>query len=291
MATVTTGATRTGSSSWTSARRRTGIGRTVLLTVLLVFALAPFLWMFITAIKPSNEAYTTPIMWWPSQPTTENFVAVLTKTDFPRVIANTFIVAISTALIGTTIATLAAYGLSRLASKRGQTLMVALLFAQMIPTILLVIPYFMLMRPLGLIDTLAALVITNVSFTAPIATWLLRRFIGKVPQELDQAAMIDGCTRFGALVRIVLPAARSGVAAVLFYTFLVAWHEYLFALSLTQSPQNQVATVSIASLVGQYSVSWGQLMALGLLVALPLVVLFLIVEKSLVEGLAGGVKG
>lgn len=273
------------------ARRRAGALRTVLLVVTLVFALAPFVWMFITAIKPSNEAYTNPIMWWPSRPSAENFVAVMTKTDFPRVMLNTFIVAVSTAIISTTVATLAAYGLSRLATRRTQILMVALLFAQMIPTVLLVIPYFLLMRPLGLIDTLAALVVTNVSFTAPIATWLLRRFIGKVPKELDQAAMIDGCTRFGALVRVVVPAARSGVAAVLFYTFLVAWHEYLFALSLTSSPENLVATVSIASLVGQYSVSWGQLMALGLLVALPLVVLFLVVEKSLVEGLAGGVKG
>ncbi len=273
------------------ARTRAGIGRTLLLVLMLVFALAPFAWMTITAIKPSNEVYTTPITWWPSRPTLQSFVTVLTKTDFPRVIANTAFVSVTTALISTTIATLAAYGLSRLASRRTQSLMVALLFAQMIPTVLLVIPYFLIMRPLGLIDSLWALVITNVSFTAPIATWLLRRFIGKVPRELDQAAMIDGCSRVGALLRIVLPAARSGVAAVLFYTFLVAWHEYLFALSLTSSPENEVATVSIASLVGQYSVDWGQMMALGLLVAVPLVVFFLVVEKSLVEGLAGGVKG
>lgn len=277
--------------SQSQARTRAGIGRAALLLLMLVFALAPFVWMAITAIKPPNEVYTTPITWWPSRPTMRNFVTVLTMTDFPRTIANTFVVAVSAAVVSTTIATLAAYGLSRLATKRGQSLMVALLFAQMIPTVLLVIPYFLLMRPLGLIDTLAALIITNISFTAPIATWLLRRFIGKVPKELDQAAMIDGCSRVGALVRVVLPAARSGVAAVLFYTFLVAWHEYLFALSLTSSPQNQVATVSIASLVGQYSVDWGQMMALGLLVALPLVVFFLVVEKSLVEGLAGGVKG
>lgn len=265
--------------------------RYALLAVMLLFALLPFVWMLITAIKPAAEAYTTPIIWWPSTPTMENFVAVLTKTDFPRVILNTVIVAVSAALVSTTVAVLAAYGLSRLAGKRAQLLMISLLFAQMIPTVLLVIPYFLIFRNLGLIDTLLALVITNVSFTAPIATWLLLRFIGKVPKELDAAAMIDGCTRLGALRRVVLPAARSGVAAVFFYTFLVAWHEYLFALSLTSSPQNQVATLSIASLVGQYSVSWGQLMALGILVALPLIVLFLLVERSLIEGLAGGVKG
>lgn len=277
------------------AGQRTNLGaapaRYALIAVMMLFALLPFVWMLITAIKPAAQAYTTPIIWWPSNPTLENFVAVLTKTDFPRVMLNTVIVAATAALISTTVAVLAAYGLSRLAGRRTQMLMIALLFAQMIPTVLLVIPYFLIFRQLELVDTLAALVITNVSFTAPIATWLLRRFIGKVPHELDAAAMIDGCSRLGALRRVVLPAVRSGVAAVFFYTFLVAWHEYLFALSLTSSPENQVATVSIASLVGQYSVSWGQLMALGLLVALPLVVLFLLVEKSLIEGLAGGVKG
>ena len=265
--------------------------RYTLVVLMLLFALLPFVWMFITAIKPASETYTFPIIWWPSQPTLDNFVAVLTKTDFAVVMFNTVVVAGTTGLISTSIALFAAYGLSRLASRRTEALLVGLLFAQMIPTVLLVIPYFLIFRTLGLIDTLAALIITNVSFTAPIATWLLRRFIGRVPMELDQAAMIDGCTRLGALWRVILPAARSGVAAVFFYTFLVAWHEYLFALSLTSSPSKQVATLSIASLVGQYSVSWGQLMALGLFVALPLIVLFLLVEKSLIEGLAGGVKG
>lgn len=279
------------SMSGTTSRAITSVVRAVLLTLMTVVALAPFIWMVITAIKPSNEIYTKPITWLPSRPTLDNFVTVLTKTDFPRVFGNTFVVAVSAALVSTAIATFAAYGLSRLASRRTQLLMMALLFAQMIPTVLLVIPYFMIMRTMGLIDTLTALIVINISSTTPIGTWLLRRFIAKVPVEFDEAAMIDGCSRVGALVRVVLPAARSGVAAVLFYTFLIAWHEYLFALSLTSSDQNKVATLSIASLVGQYAVDWGQLMALGILVAVPLVVFFLIVEKSLVEGLAGGVKG
>jgi ABC-type glycerol-3-phosphate transport system permease component len=274
--------------------RRGRLGQAIrygLIAVLLLFALLPFAWMVITAIKPMAEAYTTPIRWWPSVPTLDNFVAVLTKTDFPRNLLNTVIVAGVTAVISTSIAVFAAYGLSRLGTRRTQNLVLVLLFAQMIPTVLLVLPYFIIFRTLGLLDTLTALVVTNVSFTAPIATWILRRFIAKVPRELDDAAMIDGCSRLGALLRVVVPAARAGIAAVFFYTFLVAWHEYLFALSLTSSPQNRVATLAIASLVGEYSVSWGQLMSLGIVVAAPLLVLFLMVEKSLIEGLAGGVKG
>lgn len=279
-------------SNDTAKRRNLGrLGRYALLLPFLLFALLPFVWMVITSIKPSSEVYTTPIVWWPDAPTLENYITVLTRTDFPRVISNTLFVSGTAAVISTSIAVLASYGISRMASRNTERLLFILLFAQMIPTVLLVIPYFMLFRTMNLIDTLAVLVITNVSFTAPIATWLLRRFMDRVPLELDQSAMIDGCSRLGALMRVVLPAARAGVAAVFFYTFLVAWHEYLFALSLTQSGENQVATVSIASLVGQYSVDWGQLMALGVLITLPLIVLFLFVEKSLVEGLAGGVKG
>ena len=265
--------------------------RWVLILALLLFALLPFVWMFITSIKPEAEAYTTPITWWPTRPTVENYLIVMGKADFLRVLANTLIVAGSAALISTTIALMAAYGLSRLVGPRTQNLVVLLLFAQMIPTVLLVLPYFMIFRNLGLLNTLAALVITNVSFTAPIATWILRRFIAKVPRELDEAAMLDGCTRWGALWRVVVPAARSGIAAVFFYTFLVAWHEYLFALSLTSSPENRVSTLLIASLVGEYATSWGQLMALGFIFTLPLIILFLLVENSLIEGLAGGVKG
>jgi len=272
-------------------KTRSNVLRYILLVPFLVLASAPFAWMVITSLKPSTQVYTTPIRWLPDPPTLENYVTVLTRTDFPRVFTNTLFVAGTTALISTSIAILAAYGISRLASRHTERLLFVLLFAQMIPTVLLVVPYFMLFRTMNLIDTLWVLVITNVSFTAPIATWLLRRFMDKVPIELDQAAMIDGCSRIGALVRVILPAVRAGVGAVFFYTFLVAWHEYLFALSLTQSGKNQVATVSIASLVGQYSVDWGQLMALGVLITLPLVVLFIFVEKNLIEGLAGGVKG
>lgn len=276
---------------WLTRRLLVRVVQWVLVAILLLFALLPFVWMFITAIKPEAEAYTSPITWWPTTPTLDNFVIVLTKADFLQVLLNTVVVSGTAALISTTIALFAAYGLSRLAGRRAQNLVLFLLFAQMIPTILLVLPYFIIFRNLGLLDTLVALIITNVSFTAPIATWVLRRFIAKVPRELDDAAMLDGCNRFGALWRVVIPAARSGIAAVFFYTFLVAWHEYLFALSLTSSMDTRVSTLLIASLVGEYSTSWGQLMALGLVVCVPLILLFLLVEKSLIEGLAGGVKG
>ncbi|WP_214105825.1 carbohydrate ABC transporter permease [Acrocarpospora catenulata] len=266
-------------------------GRYALIVALLLFALLPFAWMLSTSLKPANEIYTTPVTWWPSAPTLDNFIAVVTRADFGVIMGNTLVVAGVSATVSTLVALFAAYGLSRLAGRRGETLVLVLLFAQMIPTILFVIPYFLIFRTLGLLDTLTALVVTNISLTVPIATWLLRRFIAKVPRALDEAALIDGCGRVGALLRVVAPAARAGVGAVFFYAFLVSWHEYLFALSLTSSPSNRVITLGITSLVGQYQVSWGELMALGLLAVVPLIVVFLLVERNLVEGLAGGVKG
>jgi ABC-type glycerol-3-phosphate transport system permease component len=266
-------------------------GRYVLAAMLLLFALLPFFWMLSTALKPPQDIYTTPVTWWPTQPTLDNLVAVVSRSDFATIMSNTIIVAGVSAAISTGVALFAAYGLSRMAGRRGEVIILLLLFAQMIPTILFVIPYFLMFRTIGLLDTLQALIITNVSLTMPIATWLLRRFIAKVPRDLDEAAMVDGCGRVGALLRVVMPSARAGIAAVLFYAFLVSWHEYLFALSLTSSPDKRVMTLGITALVGQYQVSWGELMAMGIIATVPLIAVFLVVERSLVEGLAGGVKG
>jgi len=272
--------------------RTTGsVARHALVICFLVLALLPFFWMVSTSLKPAGEIYATPVRWWPSAPTLDNFVAVVSRADFAVIMGNTVLVAGVSATVSTLVALLASYGLSRLAGRRGELLVIVLLFAQMIPTILFVIPYFFVFRTLGLLDTLAALIITNISLTMPIATWLLRRFIAKVPRELDEAALIDGCGPVGALLRVVAPAARAGIGAVFFYAFLASWHEYLFALSLTNSPSNRVVTLGITSLVGQYQVSWGELMALGILTIVPLIVVFLLVERNLVEGLAGGVKG
>lgn len=274
------------------ARRRLGaVARYVAVSVLTVVALFPFAWMVITALKPDDEIRTFPIVWWPRHPTFEHFATIFREHDLLTMLRNSLVVATTTAVISTVIALLAAYGLSRLLRGSATVVTLAILAAQMLPTVLLVVPYFIMLRSAKLLDTLVALVLTNVSFALPICTWLLRRFVQKVPVELDEAALVDGCSRLGALARIVTPAARSGIAAAFIYTFLVSWHEYLFALSLTSSRENRVITVGIASLIGQYGVSWGELMAMGIVAIVPLVVAFLLVEKHLVEGLAGGVKG
>lgn len=273
-------------------RRHTGAtARYVAISTLVVISLFPFAWMVLTALKPNSEVRAFPITWIPQNPTLENFITVFHNRDLGVLLTNSLIVATTTAIITTAISVLAAYGLSRLLSKTATWITLVILMAQMLPTVLLVVPYFMMLRAAGLLDTLIALIVTNVSFTLPICTWLLRRFVHKVPKELDEAAMVDGCSRFGALIRVIVPAARPGIAAAFIYTFLVSWHEYLFALSLTTSRDNRVITVGIASLIGQYGVSWGELMAMGIIAVIPLVVVFLIVEKHLVEGLAGGVKG
>jgi len=273
------------------ARTVGAIARYAAVLVFVLVALFPFAWMVLTALKPASEVRAFPIGWLPENPTLDNFVTVFESRDLGVLLTNSLMVATATALITTSISVLAAYGLSRLLRAAATPITLAILMAQMLPTVLLVVPYFIMLRTAGLLDTLVALIVTNVSFTLPICTWLLRRFVQKVPKELDEAAMVDGCTRLGALLRVIVPAARPGIAAAFIYTFLVSWHEYLFALSLTTSRENRVVTVGIASLIGQYGVSWGELMAMGIIAVVPLVVVFLVVEKHLVEGLAGGVKG
>lgn len=273
-------------------RSKVGAGaRYVGLSVLVLVALFPFAWMLLTALKPASEVRRVPITWLPENPTLENFIAVFAERELAMMLGNSLFVAGATAVITTSVAVFAAYGLSRLASRRARAVTLAILAAQMLPTVMLVLPYFIMLRGVGLLDTQLALIITNVSFTLPIATWLLRRFMAKVPRDFDEAAMVDGCTRPQALLRVIVPAARPGIAAAFIYTFLVSWHEYLFALSLTTSPDRRVITVGIASLIGQYGVSWGELMAMGVIAVVPLIAVFLVVERQLVEGLAGGVKG
>lgn len=274
-----------------SSRRLGAIGRYSGALALVGVALFPFAWMIITALKPANEVRGFPIRWLPENPTFDNFVNVFTDHYVGTLLGNSLLVATSAALISTSIAVLAAYGLSRFASRFGTGVTFAILMAQMLPTVLLVVPYFIMLRSVGLLDTRVALILTNVAFTLPISTWLLRRFIHRVPQDFDEAAMVDGCTRFGVLIRVVAPIARPGIAAAFIYAFLVSWHEYLFALSLTSSRDNRVVTVGIAGLIGQYGISWGELMAMGVLAVIPLVLLFMLVERNLVEGLSGGVKG
>jgi ABC-type glycerol-3-phosphate transport system permease component len=262
------------------------------LLALLCLALIPIGWTISTAFKSKAESFAVPTRWIPRQPTVGAFVSVWKSQPIGRQLLNSLVVSIATTLVTTVFAALAGYGLSRFPFRGEQMFLRLILVVQMFPGVLLILPYFIVMRWLGLINTYWALILAYTSFALPLATWSLRGYFASVSSELDQAALVDGCTRLGALVRVVLPVSLPGLSAVMILVFILAWSEYLFALVLTTDRRMQVLTVGLGSMLLQYGIEWNQLMALGVIAIVPIVGLFLFLERFLVSGLtAGAVKG
>jgi ABC-type glycerol-3-phosphate transport system permease component len=262
------------------------------LLLLLALALIPIGWTISTAFKSKSEAFAVPTRWIPRRPTVSAFISVWKSQPIGRQLLNSLVVSITTTIVTTAFAALAGYGLSRFPFRGEQMFLRLILVIQMFPGVLLILPYFIVMRWLGLINTYWALILAYTSFALPLATWSLRGYFASVSPELDQAALVDGCTRLQALLRVVLPVSLPGLSAVMILVFILAWSEYLFALVLTTDRKMQVLTVGLGSMLLQYGIEWNELMALGVIAIIPIVGLFLFLERFLVAGLtAGAVKG
>ncbi|HWS62465.1 MAG TPA: carbohydrate ABC transporter permease [Steroidobacteraceae bacterium] len=264
----------------------------LLIGLYVVFALFPLFWLIKVALTPNDLLYSEGIRLWPSRTSLEHFRFVLAHSEFPLFFRNSLIVSSGTAVTVTLISGAAGYGLSRF-SFRGKPLLVALmLITQMFPLVMLVAPMFRLLAPLGLTNSLTGLVIVYTAFNAPFATFLMQSFFDAIPKELEEAAMIDGATRFGAFRRIILPLTLPGIAATGGFVFTAAWSELLFALMLNSSSQATTFPVGLLSFVSKFSVDFGQMMAAGVLALIPACLFFLAVQRYLVRGLtAGAVKG
>jgi multiple sugar transport system permease protein len=279
--------------------RRYQIWIHVAAVVMAVVVLAPFAWLIISSISPPRELLSAHPHWWPDNPTLERYRAIFSPQGagdvagtFRQAMLNSLIVATGTTLVSLVVGILGGYAFARLKFRFRRTSLFAFLGIYMLPPIALVIPLYLALARLQLLDTKTGLVVTYCSIVTPFCLWTMSNYYLTMPPDLEDAARIDGCTRLGALWRIILPLARPGVLTTAMFGFLLAWDEFLYALIFTSTTNAKTIPVAIAEFTGKYSSDFGLIAAGGVLAALPPVLLALVFQRYIVGGLSSGaVKG
>ena len=260
----------------------------VLLVGLTVF---PFYWGVVASLTPEASLFREPSL-LPTQVILDHYRALFDERDFWIPIRNSIIVAGTTTLLCLVVGSLAAYALARLEFRGKTTILSLILAVTMFPQISIVSPLYLLLRALGLIDTYPGLILPYLTFAMPLAVWLLVGFFRQLPLDLDEAALVDGATRWQSFTRVILPVSVPALATTAILTFIYCWNEFLFALSFTLGPERQTVPVAIALFRGQYQVPWGQILAAAVVATVPVAALVLIAQRRIVQGLtAGAVKG
>ena len=263
----------------------------VFLILVTLYCLFPFAWMLSTSLKTETEAFRMPPTWIPVEPTGASYVGIWVRKNFGTYFFNSTVISLATALLSTFFGALAGYGFSRFLFKGRRFLIGFFLATQMLPGVLLVGPYFKILSKVGLYDTRTGLIIAFLTICLPFSTWMMKGFIDKVPDELDQSAMVDGCSRMGIFFKIILPIVAPGMVATILFAFLLAWGDLLWALCLTSSEPMITVTLGIARTVGEFRIVWPMLMAGSLVGGMPAIILYVFLQRLLVQGLtAGAVK-
>ncbi len=263
-----------------------------LLVVMLVWTLVPFYWMIATSLKKDKEIYGFEATLIPRHPTLDAYRLLFAKTPFVKYVRNSTIIAVATTGASLVLGCLGAYALVRLKFRGRGTIARGLVFTYLVPPSLLFIPLFAVMSTFRLVDTHHGLVLAYLGFTVPFCTWLLMGYFRSVPLELEEAALVDGCSRMGTLVRIILPMSLPALAVVAFFSFTQAWGEFLYAQVFVSSNEVRTVTAGISNFIVEDVFFWGPMMGSAVLSALPPVILYLIFQRWVVKGLTlGGVKG
>jgi N,N'-diacetylchitobiose transport system permease protein len=283
---------RTGSGPGRTSRpRKSKVGWNLLGLLVFVTAGFPVYWMLNTAFKPAKDAIDPDPSLLPTGLTLSNFSRALDIADFWGPVGRSLVVSLSVVAIGVVVGTLAALAISRFAFRGRKVVIVGILAVQMVPLVAMIIPVFLLLNDLDQYDKLSGLIITYLTFILPFTVWTLRGFIVNIPKELEEAAMVDGCSPTGAFLRVVFPLLAPGMVATSVYAFIQAWNEYLYALMLL-SQKNQTATVWLGNFTTKHGTEYAPMMAGSTMMAVPIVVLFLLVQRKMAAGLtAGAVKG
>ncbi len=265
--------------------------RYLLVILVMFFIIAPFYWIYSSSLKVSTEIVAQSPTLFPESITFGHYANLLSSSDYPIYLTNSAIVSFATMVITVVLSTSAAYGLYRLPFPGRKTIYRLILLAYIFPGSLLLIPLYVMLSRLNLLDTQLALVIINVTFAAPFSVWLLKAFFASIPFELEEAASLDGASWLQTLLLVVLPLASPGVASVAIFAFITSWTEYMFASVLIISDANRTLPVGLAGIIGQYVIDWGLLLAGAGATTLPIILLFVLIGRFFVNGLLeGGVK-
>jgi len=260
--------------------------------LLVVFIGFPLLWMLVSSFKPAEQLFVSPPRLLPSTLTLDWYRNVMLQSDAPTYFRNSLVIGAATTAICLSIGTLAAYGVTRFEFPGKRVFLIGALLSYVFPAIVLFVPIYMIINSLGLIDALAGVVIAHTILTFPFALWMLRSFFIAIPREIDEAAWVDGASYFLTFVAIILPLALPGVFSVGVFVFVLSWNEYLFAGVLITSGSLKTIPVGISEFITSFDVRWGEIMAMGALATMPVIALFLAVQRFFLRGvIAGAIKG
>jgi multiple sugar transport system permease protein len=288
--------------------------------VLLVYTLAPFLWLVSSSFQSETEIVSRPPHWIPHHPTLDNYKAMFggservvtyenrsrahdmsrgvgfvpeTAKNLLPALRNSFVIAVSVVVLNLLVAIPAGYALAKIRFRGRSASVYTILATRVVPDIVLVVPFFLVMHKLGMLDALSSLIVTYLAITLPFTVFMLINYFESLPDELDKAARVDGCSRFATLVQVYLPLARPSLVAVVLFTFLVSWNEFLFALMFTQTTASQTLPIVVATFTSDFTISFSFTNAAGVVAVIPPVILAATCQRYLVAGLAAGaaVKG
>ena len=276
-------------------RRRSLVGqvaRAIGLAAFFAFAVFPFYWAVVTSVKPDRELFTVPVRYWPSSPTLEHYAKVISGSNFLLYFGNSLLVATGASVIVVMVAILSGYSLSRFRFRGRSASTWLFLATQMFPGVLLVGPLYSMFARMHLLNDLVGLVLIYATLNVPFTTFLMRGFYDQIPREIEEAAVVDGCTRLGAIRSVLVPVLWPGLAASFSFVFVAAWSELLFAVMFINSDELRTIPVGLSLYVGKFNISWGEMMAASVFALVPVMVMFAVIQRYLVQGLSlGAVKG
>jgi ABC-type glycerol-3-phosphate transport system permease component len=260
--------------------------------LLVLVCIFPFAWMVLSSIKPLPELYTVPPVWLPQAPTLRNYATVLFSSNVPRYFLNSVVISVGSTALGLALAIFAAYGFARFRFPGKRYYQAAILIGQLLPTATIIVPLYIVLQGAGLLNTYAGLILVYMILTLPLSVWMLIGYFRSIPIELEEAAFIDGASRLRVLFGITLPLSLPGIVAVIVYAFVTTWNEFIFALCFASDSRVKTLPIGLSEFSTELNTDWGAVMAASVVMTLPIIILFLAMQRLFIGGLtAGATKG